>query len=161
LQAGRLGYKGEQWRTQKTFMGGGSFRGIWWSFVFGVRFLWRYRLMSYSCFQAKFVDIKGIFFYTHSPYFCKNQALYIPYNKVIFFDIKLKGGLTPTPTPLRTPLKANQRLNDHDVVIISATDYRGTIHWTVTLGVQVSPHVATRVATPSEFLKDLVIFEVI
>ena len=32
-------------------------------------------VIGYSCFQAKFVDIIGIFFYTHSPYFCKNQAL--------------------------------------------------------------------------------------
>jgi len=42
----------------KIFMGG-SFSGIWWSFVFGVRCLWRHNLMSYSCFQtnvfAKFV----------------------------------------------------------------------------------------------------------
>jgi len=52
---------------------GGSFSGIWWSFAFGVRSLWRHNLTSYSCFQtnvlAKFVDIIGLFFYTHSPYF--------------------------------------------------------------------------------------------
>jgi len=28
----------KQWSTQKIFMGG-SFSGIWWSFVFGVHFL--------------------------------------------------------------------------------------------------------------------------
>jgi len=45
----------------------------WWSFVFGVRCLWRHSLTSYSCLQtnilAKFVDIICIFFYTNSPYF--------------------------------------------------------------------------------------------
>ena len=50
-----------------------SFSGIWWSFVFGLRSLWRHNLTSYSCFQihvlAKFLDITGIFFYTHFPYF--------------------------------------------------------------------------------------------
>jgi len=50
-----------------------SFSGICWSFVFGVRCLWRHNLTSYSCFQtnvlAKFVDIICIFFYTRSPYF--------------------------------------------------------------------------------------------
>jgi len=35
-------------------------------------------LTSYSCFQAKFVDIIDIFFYTHSLIFVKNQALYTP-----------------------------------------------------------------------------------
>jgi len=53
--------------------------------------------MSYSCFQAKFVDIKGIFFYTHSPYFCKNQALYIPYNKVFVKYQAQGGGYNPKP----------------------------------------------------------------
>ena len=52
---------------------GFSFSGIWWSFVFGVRCLWRYNWTSYSFFPtnvlAKFVDIICIFFYTHSPYF--------------------------------------------------------------------------------------------
>jgi len=52
---------------------GVSFSAIWWSFVFGVRSLWRHNLTSYSSFQtnalAKFVDIIGIFFYTHSTYF--------------------------------------------------------------------------------------------
>ena len=54
-----------QWRTQKMFMGV-SFSGIWWSFVFGVRCLWRHNLMSYLRFQtnvlAKFVDIMCIYF---------------------------------------------------------------------------------------------------
>jgi len=52
---------------------GGSFNGILRSFVFGVRFLWRHNLTSYSCFQtkvlAKFVDFICLFFYSHSPYF--------------------------------------------------------------------------------------------
>jgi len=43
----------------ETFHGGASFSGIWWSFVFGVRCLWRHNMTSYSCFQtnvlAKFV----------------------------------------------------------------------------------------------------------
>jgi len=38
---------------------GGFHSGTWWSFVFGVRSLWRHNLTSYSCFQtnllAKFV----------------------------------------------------------------------------------------------------------
>jgi len=46
---------------------------IRWSFVFGVRYLWRHNLTPYSCFQtnvlAKFVDIICVFFYTYSPYF--------------------------------------------------------------------------------------------
>jgi len=54
-------------------MGGVSFSGIWWSFAFGVRCLWRHNLTSHSCFQtnilAKFVDIICIFFYMHSPYY--------------------------------------------------------------------------------------------
>jgi len=57
----------------KNFHEGGSFSSIWWSFVFGVLSLWRHKLTSYSCFQAnvlaRFVDIIGTFFYTHSPYF--------------------------------------------------------------------------------------------
>jgi len=52
---------------------------------------------SYSSFEAKFVDIIGIFFYTHSPNFCKNQALYIPLVIKFLQNIKLKGGLTPKP----------------------------------------------------------------
>ena len=63
----------QQWRTQKNFIGGVSFSGIWWTFVLGVRSFWRNNLTSYSCFQtnvlAKFVDKICIFFYTHSPYF--------------------------------------------------------------------------------------------
>jgi len=58
----------------EKFHGGFSFSGIWWSFVFGVRSLWRHNLMSYSCFQtnvlAEFVDITGIFFYRHSLVLC-------------------------------------------------------------------------------------------
>jgi len=61
-----------QWRTQKISMGV-SFSGIWWSFAFGVRCLWRHNLTSCSCFQtnvlAKFVDVIPIFFCTHCPYF--------------------------------------------------------------------------------------------
>ena len=61
-----------QSRTQKIFMGV-SFDGIWWSFVFGMRCLWRHKLTSYSTFQtnvlATFVDIICIVFYTHSSYF--------------------------------------------------------------------------------------------
>jgi len=57
----------------ETFHGGVSFSGIWWTFVFGVRCLWRQNLTSYSCFQtnilAKFVDIIRIFFDTHYPHF--------------------------------------------------------------------------------------------
>jgi len=41
-----------QWRTHKIFMGY-SFSGVWWSFLFGVRCLWRHNLTSYSCFQTK------------------------------------------------------------------------------------------------------------
>jgi len=57
----------------ENFHGGFWFMVIWWSFVFGVRCLWRHNLTSFSCFQtnvlAKFVDIICIFFYIHSPYF--------------------------------------------------------------------------------------------
>jgi len=49
----------------------GWFRVIWWSF--GVCCLWCHNLTSFPCFQtnvlAKFVDIRCIFFYIHSPYF--------------------------------------------------------------------------------------------
>jgi len=38
-----------QWRTQKIYMGG-SFSGMWWSFVFGVCCSWRHSLTTYSCF---------------------------------------------------------------------------------------------------------------
>jgi len=76
-------HKYTQWRTQKIFMGGVSFSGRWWPFVFGVRCLWRHNLASYSCFQAKFVDIIGIFFCTHSLYFCKKTSpIHSPYNQV-------------------------------------------------------------------------------
>ena len=58
---------------RKFSWGGSLFSGLRWSFAFGVRSLWRHNLTSCSCFQtkvlAKFVDIIGIFFYTHSPYF--------------------------------------------------------------------------------------------
>jgi len=43
----------------ENFHGGVSFRSIWWSFVCGVRSLWRHNLTLYSCIQtnvlAKFV----------------------------------------------------------------------------------------------------------
>jgi len=59
-----------QLRTQKIFMRGVWFRVLWWSFVFGVRCLWRHNLTSFPCFQthvlAKFVDIKCIFLYIYS-----------------------------------------------------------------------------------------------
>ena len=62
-----------QWRMQKIFIGAFSFSGIWWSFLFGVRCLWRHNLSSYSYFQinvlAMFFDIISILFYIHSPYF--------------------------------------------------------------------------------------------
>jgi len=89
--------------VRRNFSWGVSFCGIWWSFVFGVRCFWRHNLTSYSCFQAKFVDTIGIFFYTHSPYFCKNQALYTRLVIKFFQNIKLKGRVNLTP-PLRTPL---------------------------------------------------------
>jgi len=59
---------------RKFSWGGFSFSGIWQSFLFGVRRLWRHNLTSYSYLQTnvltKFVDIIYIFFYTytHSPY---------------------------------------------------------------------------------------------
>ena len=63
----------EQWRTQKIFMGGGWFRVVWWSFVFGVRCLWRHNLTSCPCFQsnvlAKFVDIIMHIFLHALPFF--------------------------------------------------------------------------------------------
>ena len=52
----------------------------WWSFVFGVRCLWRHNLASCPYFQtnvlAKFVDIICIFFYIHSPYFMSHCTEY-------------------------------------------------------------------------------------
>jgi len=69
-------------RYAHNFHGGVSFRGIWWSFAFGVRYLWRHNSTSYSCFQtnvlAKFFDTICIFFYIHSPYFI---ALNINYHR--------------------------------------------------------------------------------
>jgi len=71
-----------QWRTQKILMGG----FIQWQMV--VICIWcalfvTSQLMSYSCSQTKFVDIIGIFFYTHSPYFCKKSSpIHSPCNKV-------------------------------------------------------------------------------
>ena len=95
---------GSQWRTQKIFMGRASFNGRWWSFVFGVRCLWRHNLTSYSCFQAKFVDIICISFYKHSSYFCKKSSpIHSPYNKV-FAKYQAQGGvLTPKPPPCARP----------------------------------------------------------
>jgi len=62
-----------QWHTQKIFMGEVSFSGIWWSFVFGVRYLLRHNFKLYSClptnFFEKFVDTLCMFFCTHSPQF--------------------------------------------------------------------------------------------
>jgi len=99
----------EQWRTQKIFMGV-SFSDICWRFVFGVRCLWRHNLTSYSCFQAKFVDIIGIFFYTHSPYLCKKSSL-------IHFPLKFckissaSGGVLTLNPPLAYALGADNRGN--------------------------------------------------
>jgi len=46
---------------RKFSWGGVWLRVIWWSFVFGVRCLWRHNLTSFPCFQtnvlAKFVDV--------------------------------------------------------------------------------------------------------
>ena len=54
--------------VRRKFSWGVSCNGIWRSFVFGVRSLWRHNLTSYSCIQTnvlvKFVDMIGIFFYT-------------------------------------------------------------------------------------------------
>jgi len=62
-----------QWRTQKIFMRGVWLWVIWWSFVFGVRCLWRHKLTSFSCFQtnvlAKFVDIIMHIFLHQLPLF--------------------------------------------------------------------------------------------
>jgi len=45
--------------VRRKFSWGDWFRVIWWSFVFGVRCLWRHNLKSFPCFQtnilAKFV----------------------------------------------------------------------------------------------------------
>jgi len=68
--------------TQKIFIGGGSFSGIWWSFVFAVSCLWHHNLTSYSCFQtnllAKFVAII-CYFSTSTPLILYVNALNINY----------------------------------------------------------------------------------
>ena len=84
-----------QWRTQKIFTGG----FIQWHMA--VICIWcALFATSYSCFQAKFVDIIGIFFYMHSPYFCKQSSpIHSPYNKV-FIKYQAQGeGLNPNPNP--------------------------------------------------------------
>ena len=57
--------------VRRKFSWGVSFSGIWWSFVFGVLYLLRYNLTSYSCFPTnlfvKFVDTLRMFLYTHCP----------------------------------------------------------------------------------------------
>ena len=40
--------------VRRKFHGGGSFSGIWWSFIFGVRYLLHHNLTSYSCFPTTF-----------------------------------------------------------------------------------------------------------
>jgi len=83
--------------ARRKFSWGVSFSGRWWSFVFGVRCLWRNNLTTYSCIQAKFVDIIVICFYTHSPYFCKKSSpIHSPYNK-IFCKISSSRGVQPQP----------------------------------------------------------------
>jgi len=88
-----------QWRTQKIFAGGIF---IQWHTV--VICIWcALFLTSYSCFQAKFVDTTGIFFYTHFSYFCKKSSpIHSPYDKV-FAKYQAQWGLL-TPTPLLTLL---------------------------------------------------------
>jgi len=77
----------------ENFHGGGSFICIWWSFVFGVRCLWRHNLTSYSCFETKFVDVIGTFFYYHSPYFYKKSSpIHFLYNEV-FVTCKAQVGV--------------------------------------------------------------------
>ena len=74
---------------RKFSWGGVLCNGTWWSFVFGVRFLWRHNLTSNSCFQtnvlAKFVDIICIFFYIHSPYFMCHGTEY----KLLALQVRL------------------------------------------------------------------------
>jgi len=59
--------------SKKFSWGGFWLRIIWWSFVFGLRCLWRHNLTSFPRFQtnvlAKFVDIIMHIFYIHSPFF--------------------------------------------------------------------------------------------
>jgi len=38
--------------VRRKFSWGVSFNGIWWSFLFAVRCLWRHKMTSYSCFQT-------------------------------------------------------------------------------------------------------------
>jgi len=42
IATSRLTLHWKQWRTQKTCVLGALFSEIWWSFVFGVRCLWRH-----------------------------------------------------------------------------------------------------------------------
>jgi len=55
-------------------------------------------MTSYSCFQAKFLDIIGTFVYSHAPYFCKkSSAIHSPYSKV-FVKYRAQGGeVNPNP----------------------------------------------------------------
>jgi len=75
-------YSPDQWRTQKILMGGFWFSVIWWSFVFGVRCLWRHNLTSFPCFQtnvlAKFVDVMMHIFLHPLPLFLRHCTEYKP-----------------------------------------------------------------------------------
>ena len=57
--------------VRRKFSLGGLFSGLWWSFAFGVRCLWRHNLKSYSVSQtnvlAKFVYIIFMLFYDTHP----------------------------------------------------------------------------------------------
>jgi len=63
---------------------GCSFSGMWWSFAFSMRCLWRHNMTSFSCFQTnvwtEFVDTICIFVYTHtlSLYFTDTQTISAP-----------------------------------------------------------------------------------
>jgi len=66
----------------ENFYEGASFCGLWWSFVFGVRCLWRHNLKSNSFFQtnvlAEIVDIICMLFYdTHSPFALESNLGYM------------------------------------------------------------------------------------
>jgi len=65
---------------RKFSCGGVLLSGIWSSFVFGVRCMWRHILTSYSCFQtnvlAKFADTICTFFYIHFPHFMCHHTEY-------------------------------------------------------------------------------------
>jgi len=53
---------------------------------------------------SEFIKNIGIFFYTHSPYFCKKSSLvHSPDNEVFVKYQAQEGGFNPNP-PLRTPL---------------------------------------------------------